>query len=78
MDYNRIFSYIFKDLGEKTTLLAIIPVMFSASLWKRTGGIAAAIFAAFLSTGLLFYAYGESFTFLQTHTQDRLIDFSLY
>jgi len=72
------FSYIFKDLGEKTTLLAIIPVMFSASLWKRSGGIVAAIFAAFLSAGLLFYAYGESFVFLKMHTQDRLIDFGLY
>jgi len=52
--------------------------MFSASLWKRSGGIVAAILGSILSTGLLFYAYGETFAFLKTNIQDSLIDFSLY
>ncbi len=72
------FSYLYSDLGAKTTLLAIIPVMFSASLWKRVGGVAAAIFGATLSVGLLFYADGESFNFLSTSLQDRLADLALY
>lgn len=76
--YALSFSYLYPDLGEMTTLLAIIPVMFSASLWKRQGGIAAAIFGAMLSGGLLFYAEGESFDFLKTSLQDRLVDLGLY
>jgi len=72
------FSSLFPDLGDRATLLAIIPVMFSASLWKRAGGIVAAVFASLLSIGLLFYAHDESFGFFNTGFHERIIDLGLY
>lgn len=72
------FSYAYLALGSTATLLAVIPVMFTASLWKRRGGVGAAIVASILSIGMLFYKNDESFRFLETSILSRIVDFSFY
>ena len=76
--YLFMFPWLFQQLGTLATLCALAPVVLSAWLWKRQGGMIAAVVASALSLSHLFYAYGESASALFTDIYRRFFEACLY
>ncbi len=72
------FTPLYTQLGQNAAFLAIIPVVLTAWLGKRTGGIIAALAASLVTVGLLYYQLNESIALVLAKPEQRGLELLLY